>query len=692
MTNKTLTSPEAVVGDIARLFPDDPVCSISVREDRAFSVSSHLSLGTIKLFPQEAEIDNYIAAVRSGAFEWSTPNVQAVTDELVGCLAVDKIDNQDSRLRAEDKIRRIIASIGAMPVRLGLSHPIFDPLALEDMPFQRATTVVSDTSGVVQGGLSFVSRYLHPAARIKVPAIVQMEIVNLADRFLRNRRAVKVRPVDMLMDHINSQAAQRVLLQLELRSNVELERTYLLGDPLRGAFQREEDRELRELNLSVPIRSYGDRLILEAARQHQAQVSVGHPVTLLTSDQGLARMGMAEGMRPLYFRAARAAGFFNKRLSGTNFHPFTGTLSVTTIPDVLWELATMFGNARLLNTKSGRSVVVHAIGDDLVWAPYHSHDDLLWVEVTNEPSDEHGGPVDNTEVPSVQDESAPRPARSRGAATVGSEQPRNGSDLRTARKAPLYKFSIDRLIRLIDRLETEQKLTIRDVMQTLGVRTESGATDYRRFLMSGTAVVVDEEKWAASQVLTPVAVALRNSDVDQLQRALLTFPSYVGLERSLGDSDLGTPVDAKAFGRASSTYFALAEVVQLGANIHGVGFFPTPTRSDDPGFARNALSAYDGLEKDSGWIATGKWLEELVVKYGIHPCVTRLRLQTASERGLIRRTTEGSTTETQYDRHTLKVLDVAGGIPLVKTEYLYRGDFLIPGKSSSSLKIEKVGQ
>ena len=192
MTNKTLTSPEAVVGDIARLFPDDPVCSISVREDRAFSVSSHLSLGTIKLFPQEAEIDNYIAAVRSGAFEWSTPNVQAVTDELVGCLAVDKIDNQDSRLRAEDKIRRIIASIGAMPVRLGLSHPIFDPLALEDMPFQRATTVVSDTSGVVQGGLSFVSRYLHPAARIKVPAIVQMEIVNLADRFLESVRRLYV--------------------------------------------------------------------------------------------------------------------------------------------------------------------------------------------------------------------------------------------------------------------------------------------------------------------------------------------------------------------------------------------------------------------------------------------------------------------------------------------------------------------
>ena len=67
--------------------------------------------------------------------------------------------------------------LGAIPVRLGLGHPLFDPQALAAMPFRRPTTVVSDTSGVIQGGLGFVSRYLHPVARVRVPAVVQMEIV-----------------------------------------------------------------------------------------------------------------------------------------------------------------------------------------------------------------------------------------------------------------------------------------------------------------------------------------------------------------------------------------------------------------------------------------------------------------------------------------------------------------------------------
>ena len=40
---------------------------------------------------------------------------------------------------------------GAVPVRLGLSHPIFDPHALESMPFRRPVTIVSDTSGGLAG-------------------------------------------------------------------------------------------------------------------------------------------------------------------------------------------------------------------------------------------------------------------------------------------------------------------------------------------------------------------------------------------------------------------------------------------------------------------------------------------------------------------------------------------------------------
>ena len=42
----------------------------------------------------------------------------------------------------------------------------------------------------------------------------------------------------------------------ELQADAEIERTYLLGDPLRGAFQPERDSDLSDLNLSVSIPAY----------------------------------------------------------------------------------------------------------------------------------------------------------------------------------------------------------------------------------------------------------------------------------------------------------------------------------------------------------------------------------------------------------------------------------------------------
>ena len=689
MTSKTLKSPDSVVSDIATLFQDNSVCTLSVREDCAFSKDKVLALGTITLFPKTTTLEDCQLALRSGSFEWKTPEEADTAQLLSECLSIGAMTSADKQSKAKAKVRRILDSMGSISVRLGLTHPIFDPLAIEGMPFRRGTTVISDTSGVIQGALTFVARYLHPAARIKVPAVVQMEIVNLADRFLRNRRAPKPREVDMLLDHVNSQAAQRVLLKLELHSDVELERTYLLGDPLRGAFQREEDRELRDLNLSVPIRSYADRLILEAARQHQSQVSVGHPVTLLTSDQGLARTAIVEGMTPLYFHAVKASRFFGRRFSGVGYHPFSGILCVTSITDVLWELATAFGRATLHNNDNSRSIVIDAIGDDLAWAPYHSHDDLLWVELVCK---ENASSVSGESDPPGQDEAQG------GKGRVGEEPSREGRQVeavkasteRGATKPALHKFSVERLIRVIDRLETAQAIPIRAVMEALGVRRENSTRDYSRFLITGNTMVVERDQWIALPGLTPVAAALRNADVDEVQDALRIFSMYRSLESFLIEWEPGGPADLSRFGRATSTCLTLAEITQLGVNIVDLGFFPTLARPDDHTFADVALSAYSGIEQEDGWIATGRWLERLVTEFGVHPCVARVRLQTASERGLIRSMTEGSTTETQFDRHALRALAVIEGSPVVRTEYLYRGDFLIPGKSSSSLKIEKV--
>jgi hypothetical protein len=75
---------------------------------------------------------------------------------------------------------------------------------------------------------------------------------------------------------------------------------------------------------------------------------------------------------------------------------------------------------------------------------------------------------------------------------------------------------------------------------------------------------------------------------------------------------------------------------------------------------------------------------------GIHPLVARSALQSASEARLLKRVTEGSTTDIKFDRHVIRVLASTGGNPDIKIAYLYRGDFLIPGKSSSSVRIEGI--
>ncbi|MEO9491654.1 MAG: hypothetical protein ABJG86_06235 [Nitratireductor sp.] len=699
MTGTILSSPSNALPAIAKAFERSRVVEMRVWEEGAFSGAGDLSLGTIELFPEEGE-EQITKAVRKGAFEWKTPEIDAVQAELVQLLSLGDLKG-DAKKNTDDKLRRLLDSFGAIPIRLGMTHPAFDPRSLEAMPFKRPTTVVADTSGVLQGGLNFIGRYLHPAARIKIPAVVQMEIVNLAERFFSNKRSSKPRALDLLFDHTRSQGGQRVLLQLELHTDVELERTFLLGDPLRGTFQREEEKELKELNLSVPIRAYADRLILEAVRQHQTQVSHGHPMMLLTSDQGLARMALAEGVTPLYFKSAKAGALFGRHFTGVNFHPFKGSLSTISVADLIWELATDFGCARLRTPDGSYEVSVYAMGKEFAWAPYHSHDDLLWIEITVSDEESAGSrgvglsATDSSEATQASEKPAKRAKKSKAASASDTAiantdvQPVEGTKA-IAETPALYKFSVDRMLTLVEALDAHQRLSVDEVSNALGIPSKSGVVDYRRFLESGNAVSVDDDGWTATPALSRLAIALRNADVADLRAALSHFPSYIFLDAQLSGYPIGEPVPAAVFGRAASTFTALAEITQLGASVFGEGFFPTPTDPIDTEFAEMAAVAYDRLDEGGEWVETGRWLEELVKGFGVHPLVARARLQTAAEKNLVRRFAEGSTTDTKLDRHAIRVLSSKDGRPAIRTQHLYRGDFLIPGKGSSSLRIERI--
>ncbi len=105
-------------------------------------------------------------------------------------------------------------------------------------------------------------------------------------------------------------------------------------------------------------------------------------------------------------------------------------------------------------------------------------------------------------------------------------------------------------------------------------------------------------------------------------------------------------------------------------------------------FSSIALGCYKEIAKGDDYILTGKWLETLARKYGMHPITARNRLDEARQAGYLERYTEGSTPETQFEKHTMHYLKLSHGLPVVEKINLYHGDFLIQDRASVSIRIE----
>lgn len=690
-------SPREAAPKIAEVFEGGGRCSVSAREDRAFP-NGWFPLGNVSLASGDLSDDPIILA-SNGAFDWRLPGATEARSKLSECLGLEK---------ENDDLGRALADIASIGVRTGLLHPVFDPASLEEMPFRRSTTVVADTSGVLQGALDFVVRHL-PKARVKVPAIVQMEIANSTDRFFKLRRARggnERRRDRELIEHLKSQGGQRTLVRLEVQGDTEIERTWLLGDPLRSAFQPERDPGLSNLNLSVPIAAYVDRLILEAARRHQAESGPGHRIRLLTGDQGLARMALAEGISPLYFRSVEAADFFGRRLTGQTFDPFTGQIRRTPLPMVLWEIATAFGSACLEN-ENGGSFTVSALGEGPSWSPYHSVEDLLWCRSTaarasGDPSNrppgqtavdlfgrsEPSGAV-GIEAPPGDESPVVRSRRPQPTPDAGREV--TSAVGRRARRVVFYRFDVGRLLRFIRVLDDEQEMNPLRAMELLETRHPRGRDEYRHFLSSANLFSVVDGRWRAGPSTGPVSAALRNERIGELRDALRQAPSFAVFADRIERSPVGGVADLSYLGRATTTYRTLGEITLLCAPVHGEGVYPTPAAPDAEAFARVAQERFSELDRGDGLVSAGAWLESLIRSDGIHPEHARRLLGEASDRGFLRRFTEGSTLQVRFDDHVVHVLRSDSGEPVVTPVYLYRGDYLIPGKASASLRIEEPG-
>ena len=694
-------------GILAGVFSPDGRCRVEVREESCFSEGRFLHLGELSLSLTGGAPEDFLRAVRKGTYEWELPAVAATDDSLHDLMQTNKADAQSTDSKKVDAYKRTVGrvaksldAVAGIITRLGLAHPRFDPGSVEEMVGLRGTTVVADTSSVLQGGLDFVARFLHPAVRIKIPAIVHMEVLNLADNFLKRRRAAKINAAALLVDHLLSQSGQRVLLTLEIREDTEIERTPLIGDPLRSAFLPDNDKEIAELNLSVAFRSYCDRLILEAARLHQSHSNPGHRVLLLTADQGLARMALAEGISPLFHQSVKAGDVLGHTFSGTVFNPLTADLYRVPLQSVVWELATSFGKVRLISADNSRWVEVAAIGSELSWSPVHSRNDLLWLKSSTLADWAAEGAELEVE-PEPQSELVSKPAATRprmaGPKTVGEpvkatapKKPKRESSV-PASGAGYYRFNVDRMFKFFTSLlEEGGRVSANHAQQILGTATPG---EYRRFLAAGDLATMSETTgWELTEAGLSVATALQQGDLTRVKLGFSRVPSVATFLDALESAPVGEPFNMSVPERSRATYHTIGEVLVLAAPVLDRGYFPAHRKPNRTQFVDLALARFEELHAGDRFVSVGAWLEALIERDGLHPVTVREVLAEASADGLLLVHTEGSTLDTRHDAHAIQVLRMGGRSPNVEIVHLYRGDFLVPNKSSASIRLERAGK
>jgi len=663
----------------------NPTLRLEVREDKC--LKNWLGIGEIALFPEpisnfekeaDAARDKIRQAVRLGFFTWLIPP----QDELICGMASDLHAGQDTK-----KIAEATKAILHVAVRCGLSHPVFDAHVLERMQSKRPFSVVIDTSAVLQGGLDFLARHATPSARIKVPALVHMEILNFVDRYFTQRRKARKSP-QMLLDHVNGLGGQRVLLRLEIDQGIEFERPRLGADPLRGIIAPDSDVEDKNLGLQKIQRSFADRLILETAVQHRDKGGPDHPVMLLTSDQGLARMALAESIQPIFFDSNAVSSLFGKKLSGVNFIPFASQgskLKGTGLIELLWEFATTFGSSRLVYPYQDECFTLEAVALDekVNWQPYHSYEDLLWTRQGRHPASNG----EKTETQSLESgQGGKNKGERRHAETVRNSQSKRKSSIR---QSGIYTFSLNSMMQLLGLLHEYGEISDDAGMSELEVKTVKAYRGYYGFLVAGELAIHQNGVLRKTNLLDKFIETLLKVDYSEISEFLCRVDSFHAFKDRL---EMGKALKRQDSGLGHDsfrTYSYLAEICCLGIRFVEDGVFGTPANPQPMKFVTLAFESYRNARAGERFALTGAWLEELSRKHGIHPIRVRQRMAESYQAGYIRRYFEGSTPETRFENRTVQILAIDQGKPIIRTVNLYHGDFLLPGRASVSIRLSQ---
>ena len=649
---------------------------LQICDDRC--LKSWVGIGDLTVYPENTatslfpptDIDIVTAAFRYGFFEWMLPCrktiVASFTKQIANSEQITKSARRDS---LDNTIREIAKAVVHVAWRCGFGSPVFDAGAfsyLSQLVPGQPVTVVADTNAVLQGALDFVMRQSTPNIEIKIPAIVHMEIVNFVDRYFGQRRANR-KTARMLRDHVNK-SGQHVLLRLHLDDSRSIVRTSLGSDPLRGIVQASSDAEDKNLNLQHVQRSFADRLILETAIQQLTAANVHHRVMLLTADQGLARMTLAEGAEPLFYDSNSAVDVFNSTLCGVGVSPFTysgnqNRLYTISMSTLLWEYAATFGRARLYDPDSDIAFEVSSFGSR--WHPYHALNKLMWVKS------------------STRQSTAQEATRYHRRKTDHSADERPKHHLTGS-----FKFSVNAMLKLMIGLRTASSMSYEEGMAIVRVGDKT-FSEYRRFLVAGHFALRSGDALEKTAALDAFLEAIRRKSYGDIYAHLKKVPSFADFANALKPFAPLTDGQKKIRSGAFPTYCTLVELCAAGVRLGQEGIYATPIRPTARDFARLAVDAYRQTRGGDDYTLTGAWLEHLIRVDGIHPVRARCCLDEAHRKGYLRRFFEGSTPEMRHGNKNVAVLQNGGTGPMIRIVNLYHGDFLMPGRATVSLRVQK---
>lgn len=705
MTNPILKSPQESVEYIAALFysTDNRPLHLSVREDICFG-DKWLGLGEIALKSgvlENSEEKLFLTenAVQYGFYEWKLASFDNLQNKCLELLGFNDSQNNTPDDNNKDKTRRTLEALIDVCRRMNLLFPYFDADIIASIPFHRPTTVVADTSAIEQGGVDFLVRFLCPMARLKIPAVVTMEIKNQSDRYFDLRRKSVKTPkqkLSALLEHVKSQAGQRAILRFKFNSNIEVESNPIFSDPLRYAFQNEKVDGWPDLNLSAPQRSFCDRLILETARQHITTVTPGHPVMLMTCDEGLARMALAEGIQPFFFHAGKQAELFGQVLTGTRFHPFSGEVFSIPLQNLLWELAITFGSARIETEDKSKSFEIYAIDRELNWQPFHAKDDLLRVkwsgfELDNVINASGSGPLVSDEDKEHADINVPQKdfdKKKKDKKETKSQLVKPRPKLGNLNPNTIYQFDLNILFSFISKLLEKHVVPFDCTGTLLQDNTSRTQSKYISFLQAGSFISEVSTGVQGTDSLQQLWDSLISRDIERASVLFKQVPSFSTFILELSkEGFIKIESDSSKTAFSSPTYIQIADMCGLALKIPKEAIYITNYNPDIPDFIDIAFSVYKSIRKGEDYVLTGEWLETLARVHHIHPINSRNLLNEAQASGMIERYTQGSTPDTRFDEHTFTMLDVENNKPKLMKVFIYRGDFIIPGKASVSIRL-----